>query len=445
MLKRRFIPYIVGFGIVVSLFVFYAGCRAYQNHVEFKHFISDAQAFNRSVAGQYDHASHDHTHSGETSDPRNEAGRAESEHAHEHHRTEDGKYVYEIGGRIYSMDQPLNQQAQETLEWVHTGKRTPLVEALLNDMERSRKQSKLLVVQQVIAPDGKRHQVIVPRHSQYEEGDALLKSELDPDPALVEGVGQQSEQKLTIKGVEYPMPDEYYAIQDPYERLEYTNKFSASIELGISMEDVEKKVAVGELNVSLSDEEKRHLDQREIANERRKMLKPVVPEPSDRLPVKIRFLPEDGNIEPGWSRKNRKTRLQSWERDIEREESVFNESGINEFSDFSTVGSDVPVSPSDLPDIVKPTPSPPSVTDIEKQFSPEGIEAKLTEGLSTSPADKAQQLIDQYGTEEGLRRLRESDPDAARRFEQGRRPSEPSRDAPQDDGYSDDPSPDDSP
>ena len=82
---------------------------------------------------------------------------------------------------------------------------------------------------------------------------------------------------------------------------------------------------------------------------------------------------------------------------------------------------------------------PPSVADLEKQFSPEGIEAKLTEGLPTAPADKAQQFIDEYGTEEGLRRFREMDPESAERFERER------RGAPSDDGYDDGQSPDDSP
>ncbi len=54
---------------------------------------------------------------------------------------------------------------------------------------------------------------------------------------------------------------------------------------------------------------------------------------------------------------------------------------------------------------------------------PEGIEAELTEGLSTDPADKVQQLIDQLGTEEGLHRLRVSDPETARQFEQEQRTS----------------------
>ena len=71
-----------------------------------------------------------------------------------------------------------------------------------------------------------------------------------------------------------------------------------------------------------------------------------------------------------------------------------------------------------------------------------GIEAGSWEGLSPEQRGQAKQLFDQYGTEEGLRRLREMDPDAAERFESDksrppfreqagreRRPA-PSRDAP---------------
>ena len=72
---------------------------------------------------------------------------------------------------------------------------------------------------------------------------------------------------------------------------------------------------------------------------------------------------------------------------------------------------------------------------FEKQLTPElptseSIETELSEQLSPERFDKAQQLINQYGTEEGLRRFREMDPKAARQFEWERRkppvPSEPS-------------------
>jgi hypothetical protein len=58
-----------------------------------------------------------------------------------------------------------------------------------------------------------------------------------------------------------------------------------------------------------------------------------------------------------------------------------------------------------------------SVAGLEKQLTPERIEAELSEGLSPERFNKAQLLIDQYGSAEGLRRLRESDPEAATQFE----------------------------
>jgi hypothetical protein len=59
-----------------------------------------------------------------------------------------------------------------------------------------------------------------------------------------------------------------------------------------------------------------------------------------------------------------------------------------------------------------------------------GVEADGWEGLSLKQREQAKQLFDQYGTEEGLRRFRDIDPEAARQFERERRkppvPSEPS-------------------
>ena len=62
----------------------------------------------------------------------------------------------------------------------------------------------------------------------------------------------------------------------------------------------------------------------------------------------------------------------------------------------------------------------------EKTLTPElstpfAPEARGWAGLSLEQGELAKQFFDQYGTEEGLRRLRESDPDAARQFEQKRR------------------------
>ena len=63
-----------------------------------------------------------------------------------------------------------------------------------------------------------------------------------------------------------------------------------------------------------------------------------------------------------------------------------------------------------------------------------GVEADGWEGLSPEQRGQAKQLFDQYGTEEGLRRFRDTDPEAARQFERERRkppvPSEPNDEPP---------------
>ena len=81
---------------------------------------------------------------------------------------------------------------------------------------------------------------------------------------------------------------------------------------------------------------------------------------------------------------------------------------------------------------------------IEKQLTPAEIEAELSQGLPTDPADKAQQLTDQYGREEGLRRLWEMAPETARQFERERRGA-PSREVPSGHTHPDGQSHDDSP
>ena len=55
-------------------------------------------------------------------------------------------------------------------------------------------------------------------------------------------------------------------------------------------------------------------------------------------------------------------------------------------------------------------------------------------GCHWSKREQAKQLMDQYGSEEGFRRLQESDPEAARQFELVRRPAQdtPSGDTPPD-------------
>ncbi len=70
-----------------------------------------------------------------------------------------------------------------------------------------------------------------------------------------------------------------------------------------------------------------------------------------------------------------------------------------------------------------PTIQPPTPADVKS------VEARGWEGLSLKQREEAKQLFNRYGTAEGLRRLRETDPDAAAQFDWERRespvPSEP--------------------
>jgi len=199
---------------------------------------------------------------------------------------------------------------------------------------------------------------------------------------------------------------------------------------GESIAKIDAKIAAGELDLSLSVREREGIDQNLAIEQRKQMLLSFArPASSDKSPVKVSFLSDTAeDALPGWMRKmERPAQLGTDEIGSSPAYSAID--GDDERADYEEVRGgpvrpDVPVSPSDLPDRLKPV-SPQSVTDIEKQLTPQGIEVELTEGIPTVPADKVQQLIDEYGTEEGLRRLREMDPEAARQFERERSPKPP--------------------
>jgi hypothetical protein len=449
MLKSRFIPYIVGGCIVAFLSVSYVGYRTYQNHVEFKAFVSNAHPFNRSIEGGHVHSSNDHTHGGEglpvplNSNQTGEAGQAGSGHEHGHHLTPSGEYVYEINGIPLYSDTPMSQEEIAVMEWVETGKMTPAVEEQFRFTEMMREQDRLNVIQRVVTPDGKLHQVIVPRDEQYAEGDAILRSELDP-PRLGEAARYQkswwARNKLIIEGVDYYPPEEYYSIADPYEREEYFNKFTWAIGYGISMAEVEKKVAQGELDFSLSEDARKHVDQSLAMVERSEMLALGAPPPlSDKPPVKVSFLPDEGVFAlPGWIRKEESQSLNVGRSiladGVEASGAIFDEGSLNGDASGASVRSDNPLSPSDLSGVVEPTfthRSKPGIETSNKTVTPptaENVETQLREQLSPERFDKAQQLFDKaqqligrYGSEEGLRRFREMHPEAAAQFERKRR------------------------
>lgn len=435
MLKHRFMPYIVG-GVLVLLgvaYLSYVSHKADQNH---KEWIAEMTAFQRSIEGRHDHSSHPHIHHGEAEST---AARTETTEYERNNpafvgMTPDGEYSYDIAGRHYISEEPMSQREIDVNKYLLTGEMTPLVEEAIRETQEihaMRFEDK--VIQTVIAPDGQLYQVLVPRWETYEEGDLILKSEIN-NPLLERIADSETRTPgrriITEEGEVHSLPAEYYAIEDPYEQEEYFKKFDQAIQLGTSITGIEQMIAAGKLDLSLTETEREIVGLEQAALERRRAFSPgTAPPLLDKPPVKVSFLP-DGDDMPGWLRKHN-PRTGSSEAVSNGDYSAtdpFSEGSINADASGAPVGSDVPVSPSDLPDIVKPI-SPPSVADIEKQLTPQGIEAELTEGLSPERFNNGQRLIDQYGTEEGLRRLRESDSEAARQFERERRPA-PSRDVP---------------
>ena len=103
----------------------------------------------------------------------------------------------------------------------------------------------------------------------------------------------------------------------------------------------------------------------------------------------------------------------------------------SEFSDATTGESQsiFPPVPDGLahPAISKPetdTAVAPGLTDAPKTPTNlptvEGFEASLKEQFSSERFERAMSTLDRYGPEEGLRRLRENDPEVAKRIEQHR-------------------------
>ena len=397
MFQRRFIPYIVA-GLALLVAVGYLSYQEYLIHKEHKTFMANTDRFERFVPVRHDHTE----------------------------RLVSDDYVYEVNGGPVFAEQPPIKEEIAVSEWIHAGKLTPVVEKLIADAQQERDELKDMDMQRVMTPDGKIHHVLVPEDAPYEEGDTVYADELDSQNVM----SQDAINRLMyfnaivdMDGTEHVPSDAYFEIDDKYERAAYWKKFEYSVDNEMSIAAVESQVAAGEVDLSLSDHERAQADELEALAMRSMMLEPPMVPVSADPPVSVQVEvyksegAESGHLPHG---------------DTHREEMryAFDDAdahggdgapeGVG--SDLPMPGtrgdvpahSDVPTSVSDLSRVVEPIPQ--TVTDIEKQLTPEGIEAELTEGLSPARFDKARQLIDQFGSEEGLRRLRESDPEAARRW-----------------------------
>ena len=436
MLNRRVMSYLVVAGLIALLSICYIGYKEYQKHVALERFISDTQAFSRSIEHTdkdgHAHLTEAHTHAGENPDPSTAA-----ETTNPYYKGKKGdEYVYMAGGKYVYSVVPLDREYLELYAWEITGEKTPYVEKHLKRLAEN-SPYKGQVVQRIVTPDGQLHNVIVPHDRQYEEGDTILRSELDPP--ILEAL-EQDQRPARVEIADEPIPDEYYASEDPYERHKFIKKVMFSKQLKISMAELEAKIAKGEIDVSLSAREKESVDTNEAKKERGRILKSFAkPVPSDKPPVKVRLLADTAqDALPGWIRKmecnpqlgNDEIGSGAAHSATDRVDERVGHDNVR----GAPVRSDLPHFPADLSRVVEPVPQ--NIADLQKRLTPEGVEAKLEQSVSPDRFDEMRRLIKQYGTEEGVRRFREVDPEAAQQFQRERlrserlRSSEPSRNAP---------------
>ena len=415
MINRRVKPYIIGVCIVVVLSMSYIGIRAYKGNVELNQALSEARAINRSVGARHSHSSDNDAHVREGDLPT-----TAPQHDVHHYSVGREGYTYEIDSiREIVSPEPMSKEELELSEWIVTGKRTPYVEKKLKEAELLRQQNAGRVFQQIITPDGQLGTVVVHEDKQCEDGDAILRSDLitrsHPWGFSMDQVkAKRSEEFKFIKdGVEYTMPDEYFTL-DEYERNEYFKKFRLSLDLDISMDEVEAKIAAGELDVSLTDTEKKQIEARlsidaallQEKKHRAGLLDSMGPKPtlSDTPPVNVTFKPVNA-LPIAQSQNDDKGFWESVLADVEKA----SDESIDEPSPTPKV---VPEQPKSTRQVNRTTDVENSVAVEESPLIPdnltsESVNAQLKERLTPEQFSKAQQLLDEYGAEEGLRKFRE--------------------------------------
>ena len=419
MFKHRFFAYIITASVLVILAISFVGVRAYIRQNEVK-----------ATAEVLDNHNHNHTNAHDEYDQNRWPAKSSSK-----------GNQFEFDAKLRSEDE---KRQLELEEWHKGGKLTPRVEAHLKMLESRVWQSENAIVtdviQRIVTPDGTLHQVIVPKHRQYEEGDAILKSEIVDEKHLrsryrSEGETYQEMPRDTKivapNNVTYPMPDEYYDIEDPHEQLKYTTKFVHSLELGISMDEVEQMVASGELDVSLRESEKRMVDETETMIERgllehqlHMLSRPKRPPLSDKPPVKVSFLSDEGKgAKRGWMRKA--PQKQDGAGDIVQSQPTEHERGIDNTRSASSG------LPSENHEQQRITPSKQAMADfltsspenleahIKAQFSPEErMKTSFNEKLSPERKGQLPPILTRDDPEEELRRLREADSEGSKPPEQ---------------------------
>lgn len=368
MFNRRFTPYIIAATLIACLSALYLGYRAYQNHVEFETFISKSLTFQRPLNKESafsKHTGRDNSMSAQTSS--------------------EGQVPNSIINEISPLSKPTR------VRWAPPHlKSRELPEYMLQQLKTQKSVTltpENTVRQIVETPDGETHEVYVIQGMEFKEGDSITEADLTrPRPLSGPEIAQIEAEALRFRNS--PPSDKIVHFRKSEvpegESIEMYGFKRRIAELeGVSMDEVNRMIATGETKIEMGPiTEEMIVDSKEFL---------------EKLGI------EEAPPESFRDKNNR--------------------SGAQIPIVSSSGSSPIPLTPSESKHIHHED------RHGYKTQSTENTETQLRAGLSEERFSKAQQLIDRYGSEEGLRRFREIDPEAARQFEREGRPP-PAREVP---------------
>ena len=383
MLNHRFIPYLRALGLLVLLATSYWGYRAYQSHIEFEEFMLRAVTFQQSLnidtpPGMTSINSQPLQRGGSTASPTSglatDPAGDYSTHGEKPSSPPVKVRIMTPGEVALYSDGDPNAAVR-----VESEPRAPVPDQTWGEDE--------LVSQRVELPDGEIVKILAIPGLEIREGDRV-------SPQYIENARDKRGNYIEVDGVRYDVPIE--SAEDEYARQK---RLWAST-LDVSVTEIEQMIANRELVVKLSNESMTPEDTKINFNALRKIPR--------HLPFLRSTRPDLFEEEPSSNKSHIFSDPESWEIEPGGADTWVN----NPLFEPIQKG---------MEDRQSPIPSEPSTVSNQ--------ETDTREGLSPERFEKAQRLIEQYGTEEGLRRLREVDPDAARQFERERKapptPDEP--------------------
>ena len=382
MFNRRVNPYIIAIGIAVCVCLFYLGLKAYQTHVELEAFIEEAVAFSQSL---------------DVDDNIKGASPVARPLDPAISKTRRGSATALYKNRINALPAPKQVVKVEVLPpdrgavLLRTTPAPP-IEAKTYTLED-------MVRQSIQLPDGKIVEILSIPGLEVQEGDSLTIEYL--------------EARMPIRTTHTQIDGVRYDIPIGADTAHFKQKAHWASALDVSVAEVEGMIANRELIVKPNGApmtlEEAKINFNVLRN---------IPKFASHIPDLMASHPELSEASSHLDNAP-----------IPSQQRV--ETTVPESASFDAPSNSVDKAHAANGAGVYQEEGP-----VHAPTTTESAETQFSEQLSPERFDKAQLLIDQFGTEEGLRRLKEADPDAAQQFEREHlrseklRPSESSRDAP---------------